>query len=77
MKEPAPRPSACTEIEIPAALDEIVLKCLEKDPDKRPGSADALIELLAAFKPETPWTPARARRWWETHRPQTPTTPSA
>ena len=69
MKEPPPRPSSCAEIEIPPALDDMVLSCLEKDPGKRPQSANALIEKLGACKLEAQWTQARARQWWETHRP--------
>jgi serine/threonine-protein kinase len=69
MKEPAPRPSSWAEIEIPPALDDMVLSCLEKDPEKRPQSADVLIEQLGACGFETQWTQARARQWWETNRP--------
>jgi serine/threonine-protein kinase len=77
MKEPAPRPSSCTEIGVPVELDEIVLSCLEKNPGKRPQSADLLIEKLKACRLEAPWTSTRARQWWDTHRPPTPTTTPA
>jgi eukaryotic-like serine/threonine-protein kinase len=70
-KKPPPRPSDCTEIEIPPALDDIVLECLEKDPARRPQSADALIEKLEACEIAGQWTPARSQQWWETHRPPT------
>src|SRR5262245_14540351 len=35
-------PSARTEMEVPPALDDIVLACLAKDPNDRPASADKL-----------------------------------
>lgn len=50
INEPAPRMSvAAPELALPAALDRIVDALLSKDPDRRPGSARALIELLDAF----------------------------
>jgi len=52
-------------LEIPESLDRIILMCLEKDPDKRPASADAVATLLADVKPLLPWTADRARQWWE------------
>ena len=39
-------PARRTEIAIPAALDELILSCLEKDPDRRPRSAEVLEERL-------------------------------
>ena len=48
---------------LPAGLDEIVLSCLEKDPERRPLDARALQDALdAAGVP--PWTEADARAWW-------------
>ncbi len=70
-ENPVP-PSRRSEVPIPPEMDEIVLACLAKDPDDRPPSAEALAERLAALQavlPE-PWTPDRARRWWDTHRPE-------
>jgi serine/threonine protein kinase len=43
--EPAPRPSV-QRPEISAALEDLVLRCLEKDPADRPPSAEALIRAL-------------------------------
>jgi serine/threonine-protein kinase len=67
-KEPVP-PSQCSELPIPKALDAVILSCLEKDPDKRPQSADQLDISLAGCEIETPWTPDRARKWWSLHEP--------
>ena len=65
---PAP-PSSKTELPIPAALDALVLSCLEKDPAKRPQTARRLLERLDQIQLETAWTTERARGWWETNRP--------
>ena len=67
-KQPAP-PSARTELSVPAALDDIVLSCLAKDPAKRPQSARELSRRLATVPGESDWTQDRARDWWETHKP--------
>jgi serine/threonine-protein kinase len=66
--EPVP-PSRRTERAIPDALERAVLACLEKDPDRRPASADALAELLGAVPLEGAWTAVRARTWWRVHCP--------
>jgi serine/threonine-protein kinase len=66
-----PPPSERTETEIPAALDALILRCLDPDPRKRPQSAAEMTELLRAIRVTTPWTPQRAENWWRAHRPTT------
>jgi serine/threonine-protein kinase len=61
-------PSTRTESHIPPALDELILSCLEKDPDARPSSAKELARRLEALDIE-PWTEEDAREWWRTAQP--------
>ena len=60
-------PSQRSELKIPESLDRIILMCLEKDPDRRPASADAVAALLAGVEPLLPWTADRALQWWDSH----------
>lgn len=62
-------PSERTEVPLPSEVDRVVLRCLEKDPDARIGSADELDALLADLESESPWTMEQARAWWVMHRP--------
>jgi len=55
---------------LPEGLDELVLACLEKEPGRRPESAQALAEGLAAIPVEAPWSPDRASEWWQAHDQQ-------
>jgi eukaryotic-like serine/threonine-protein kinase len=48
---------------VPAALDALVLACLEKEPDLRPRSMDDLGAVIDALDLK-PWTDAAARAWW-------------
>jgi serine/threonine-protein kinase len=66
--QPVP-PSQRSEVPIPPALDRLILSCLEKDPSRRPQSAEQLDVLLDGCEVETPWTPERAREWWDAHEP--------
>jgi serine/threonine-protein kinase len=66
--QPVP-PSKRTEIPLPEGLERIILDCLEKDPARRPATAEALGGQLAECALLNPWSPERARRWWETHMP--------
>jgi hypothetical protein len=61
------RPSS--RIAVPPDLEQIVMACLEKDPELRPATADELAERLAAVRLPGEWTAARARAWWAAHAP--------
>jgi eukaryotic-like serine/threonine-protein kinase len=63
-------PSHKSELEIPAALDSVILACLAKQPEDRPQNASELSRLLAAAVPRERWSEARAHRWWDLHHPE-------
>jgi serine/threonine-protein kinase len=62
-------PSQRSELPIPKQLDEMVLKCLEKDPDKRPQNAMELLELAYSTCSCGHWSGESSQRWWEQHLP--------
>jgi eukaryotic-like serine/threonine-protein kinase len=66
---PARRLSTRTELPIPVPLEDLVMECLEKDPSRRPASAEMVSTRLDAVSLESAWTVERAERWWEMHRP--------
>jgi serine/threonine-protein kinase len=66
---PPEPPSARTELPIPRDLEALVLACLAKDRERRPGTPRELLRRLDALTLDHPWTEARAREWWEVHLP--------
>lgn len=64
------RPSDFSELPIPEALDDLVLRCLKKRPENRFQTAGDLREALQSIPFTDPWTQARAREWWELHLPE-------
>jgi eukaryotic-like serine/threonine-protein kinase len=62
-------PSKRSGLEIPGPLEALVMECLEKDPTRRPASAEAVSARLNAIRLEQPWTAERAEHWWARHRP--------
>lgn len=69
-KDEPPAPSSRTEIEIPPDLENLVLRCLRKDPDARPlGARDLSRELAACAAALPAWTEERAQQWWRLHLP--------
>jgi serine/threonine-protein kinase len=63
------RMSRRTEMPIPQSLEDIVLQCLEKDPDKRPRSAQDLARKLEALKDVPTFCRDMAATWWEVNLP--------
>ncbi len=71
-----PSPSERTEVPVPADLEEVLLACLRKDPNRRPASAAALAEMLAKCESASAWTEVDAQAWWEMHMPGATASPS-
>ena len=63
-------PSQMSELPVPRALEEILMTCLEKDPNQRVGSALELDAQLGRVPVTEPWTQDEARAWWDAHAPE-------
>jgi serine/threonine-protein kinase len=50
--------------EVPADLDQVVLRCLAKKPDDRYPEVKALAKALAACAAATEWDAEKAEEWW-------------
>ena len=48
----------------PAALEELIARCLEKDRERRPAAIDEVRAALDRLAEGLPWTEADARAWW-------------
>jgi serine/threonine-protein kinase len=69
VKAPPMPLSRRSEMPIPKDLEAVVMQCLEKEPSRRPPTAEALANLLLACDCGDVWGPAAARNWWDEHRP--------
>jgi eukaryotic-like serine/threonine-protein kinase len=68
-KQPVP-PSRRTELSVPPQLERLIMSCLEKEPQRRPSSAGAIIRMLSQYGLNSSWTPDRAENWWRLHLPE-------
>ncbi len=64
--QPVP-PSEKSGLPIPKDLEDIILRCLAKDPADRPDSAAELQDLLEDCESAGSWTQKDARVWWQEH----------
>jgi eukaryotic-like serine/threonine-protein kinase len=55
--------------DVPEDLQEVILRCLEKDPGKRFPDADSLEQSLANCQCANQWTRQKAANWWQEARP--------
>jgi eukaryotic-like serine/threonine-protein kinase len=58
------RPSEVKGTAIPRDLDNLVLRCLDREPAKRPRSARSLLRKLQTLECAGEWTQEDARKWW-------------
>ncbi len=57
-------PSQRVDWEVPADLESLIMRCLEKEPEQRPQSSDEFANALDACEAAGRWTLARAHTWW-------------
>lgn len=65
------RPSERLGAHVPEDLEEIILRCLEKDPQRRPDSMSRLDTALAMCRDAKAWTRVDREGWWQEHMPST------
>jgi serine/threonine-protein kinase len=66
VNEPPPLPSQLNEA-VPHDLEEVVLRCLEKDPELRFQSVEALRQALEDCAAAGSWNREMAAAWWTDH----------
>jgi serine/threonine-protein kinase len=66
-RTPPQAPSKLGGPPIPERLEQLVMSCLEKAPDRRPSSAMELWQQLGEVTLPTPWSLERAEAWWCEH----------
>jgi serine/threonine protein kinase len=70
VQDPPVPPSQRAEGQVPPAFEELIMQCLEKDPNRRPPDAQAVLRIVRTCRVGTDWDGDLARRWWETHLPE-------
>jgi serine/threonine-protein kinase len=64
LSAPPPRPSERGAQDIPQELDDLVVRCLDKDPAARPQRMEELLMVLHVLCAWHPWTQTAAAEWW-------------
>ncbi len=67
MNDPPPRPAEQQDLAVPEELDRLVVDCLQKDRERRPPDAQALLARLEHIAATLPWTTEEAEGWWKEH----------
>jgi serine/threonine-protein kinase len=64
---PAPRVRDAG-VQVPEGLDNLIAACLEKDRNRRPPSAQSVVEMLDRLASRLAWTQVDAAAWWSEYR---------
>ncbi|PQO45500.1 hypothetical protein C5Y93_13710 [Blastopirellula marina] len=67
--EPVPSVHDASDRIIPEPLQDLLTRCLAKNPDERPQTAEEVMIEVEAIIAEYPWTPQEAKTWWDDHVP--------
>jgi eukaryotic-like serine/threonine-protein kinase len=67
MHEPPDAPSRHAPHPMPRELDALILRCLEKLPERRPANAHDLAREFRAVPVTEPWRDEHAEAWWGGH----------
>ena len=62
-----PEPPRLINADVPAELEEIILRSLEKRPDDRFQTVQELRDALDRVPIDVEWTPRDAAQWWHNH----------
>ncbi len=71
VRKAPPLISAVVGEDVPGALEDLVQRCLAKDPGQRPASAAELGRALGDIAGKLPWTETDAEDWWTRFQPDT------
>jgi hypothetical protein len=52
---------------VPTDLEQLILRCLAKEPESRPSDAAELAQLLRGCRLVMPWSDTQAEQWWTTN----------
>jgi eukaryotic-like serine/threonine-protein kinase len=63
-----PTPVRETRTDISAELEQVIMRCLEKMPEKRYSDIDALEAAIMKTDNSASWTAADARDWWQANK---------
>lgn len=70
-------PSTHTANSIPQELEDVLMQCLQKNPEDRPANAKDVLRQLRTCQADSPWTDGQAEAWWENyHRAPATSVPS-
>ena len=70
LSTPPVPPSLRTSQSISAGMEQLLMRCLEKDRERRPQSALELKTLLLGTPHAAEWTPQLSHAWWDTYEQQ-------
>jgi serine/threonine-protein kinase len=55
---------------VPAELNDLIARCVAKNPAERPASAREMLATVESLAATHVWTQSDAHHWWQTHDPQ-------